>query len=404
MDAPAPAATSRESLRDFAILGGCFVALAAAGYLYTLAWSTPFPRDGTGLPVGRDFLNFWLYGVAALTPDPSRFYDPDLYNRFVSAFLATGYLGVNWSYPPTLMLLAVPFGQIPYIPALLLWTALGLATFLLVARGHGAHRRVLWVIALSPAAFFCLVSGQSAFFVAAAFLAIFSWLDRRPVAAGVLIGLLSLKPQLGLLFPIMLMASGRWRAFAAATLTALALAALAAVLFGPKVWADYVLMGIPTQNIVLADPQMLAAPFMPTVFMNLRMAGAGYGLAMAVQLGFAAAAAGAVIWAFRHRPGADPTLRAALFFACAVGASPYLLSYDTLPLAVAAVTLIAAGKLDAPGQRIATLVYWLPALQMAFGSFGIPGPALIAPAFALYLVARLHAAERPVASAVPAAA
>jgi len=72
MDAPAPAATSRASLRDFAILGLCFVALAAAGYLYTLTWSVPIPRDGTGLPVGRDFLNFWMYGRAAALPDPSR--------------------------------------------------------------------------------------------------------------------------------------------------------------------------------------------------------------------------------------------------------------------------------------------------------------------------------------------
>ena len=40
---------------------------------------------------------------------------------------------------------------------------------------------------------------------------IFAWLDRRPVAAGVLIGLLTLKPQLGILFPVMLIASARWR-------------------------------------------------------------------------------------------------------------------------------------------------------------------------------------------------
>ena len=48
-----------------AILGAFFFVCAAGGYLYTMAWSGDFPRDGTTLVVGRDFLNFWMYGRAA---------------------------------------------------------------------------------------------------------------------------------------------------------------------------------------------------------------------------------------------------------------------------------------------------------------------------------------------------
>src|SRR5664279_3991710 len=43
-------------------------------------------------------------------------------------------------------------------------------------------------VLLSHAALFCLVSGQSSFLAAAMLIAIVAWLDRKPVAAGVLIG------------------------------------------------------------------------------------------------------------------------------------------------------------------------------------------------------------------------
>src|SRR5205085_1838973 len=158
----------------------------------------------------------------------------------------------------------------------------------------------------------------------------FAWLDRRPIAAGILIGLLTLKPQLGILFPVMLIASARWRVFASATITALALAAATALVFGPQVWLDFIMKGLPANNLVLADPERIATPFYPTIFMNLRGLDLPYSAAMAIQLCFSAFAVGAVFWAFRSRRDADPLWLMALFFACSICAVPYMLSYDTL--------------------------------------------------------------------------
>jgi hypothetical protein len=102
-----------------------------------------------------------------------------------------------------------------------------------------------------------------------------------------------------------------------------------------------------------------------------------------------------VIWAFRFRKHADPAVMMALFLACSVAASPYLLAYDLLPLTYAAVALLACGRLDAPGRRLVQLVYWTAALQLALGTWHVPGPALIAPAFAAYLLMRLRAPPGP---------
>jgi hypothetical protein len=181
--------------------------------------------------------------------------------------------------------------------------------------------------------------------------------------------------------------------FASAAVTTLALVAASALIFGPQTWVDFVTKGLAAQNIVLADPERIATPFYPTVFMNLRGIDLPYSAAMAVQLCFTAFAVGATVWAFRKRADADPALLMALFFACAVCAVPYLLSYDTLALTFAALLLLRQGTLDAAGRRLAQLVYWLPIIQIGLGNLHVPGPALIAPGFALYAVMRLRGAS-----------
>jgi hypothetical protein len=118
----------------------------------------------------------------------------------------------------------------------------------------------------------------------------------------------------------------------------------------------------------------------------------GYAAAMSVQAICSAFALGAVIWAFRCRRDADPATMRALFLACSATASPYLLAYDFLPLTFAVVALLAGGGLDAPGRRLVQLVYWTPALQLALGTYHLPGPALIAPAFVAYVLMRLRVA------------
>src|SRR3982751_495875 len=230
-----PAEAHRENsdaIRSLSILGAFFFCVAAIGYLLTASWQPGIPRDGTSLVVGRDFLNFWMYGRAADDVDPSRFYDAAEYNRALQALLDGGYPGQNWSYPPSVFFLAAPFGQFGYLTALLLWSLLGVAIFFAVARRHVADNRLLITLLLSPAAVFCIISGQSSLITAAMLVTIFAWLDRGPIVAGILIGLLTLKPQLGILLPVILIASGRWRVFASASTTAVVLFAATTFLFG----------------------------------------------------------------------------------------------------------------------------------------------------------------------------
>ena len=387
-----------EFLRALAILGGMLFVLTLISYLLTTNWTGALPRDKATLVLGRDFLNLWMYGVAIFEPDPARYYDLATYNDALAHMLGPGYPGQNWPNPPTALVVMAPFGLLNYFPALLAWFSVSGLAFYLAGRREVADLRTLAIVLVSPAALMCVLSGQSSLLTTATLLAIFASLDERPIMAGVLIGLLTVKPQLGILFPFALIVSKRWLVFFAAAATALALLATSVAIGGLEGWQDYITKALPLQREVLQDAAGTAMPFQPSIFMNIRGV-VGNHAGEIIQFAFTIAAVAAIAAAFRWRRDGDPRMLQALFFACTVSASPYMGAYDLLPLTFAAVALIAEEKLDATGRRLAQLVFWTPALQLLFGNLQLPGPGFIAPIFAVYL---LHALFKPSPVAVAA--
>lgn len=390
-------AADREMLRSLIVLGGALFVLMLATYFWTTHWSWPYPRDKVTLVLGRDFLNLWMYGRAAFGADPARFYDVATYNDALAALLGPGYPAQNWPNPPNALVVMAPFGLMDYFPALAAWCFVSLLAFYLACRPAFADGRALLVVAISPAALMCVISGQSSFLSTAALFASLALMDRRPALAGLLIGLLTVKPQLGILLPVMLVASGRWRVIAYATLAAVALFAASVAIGGVQSWQDYLTKAVPLMREVLRDPSGMAMPYHATLFMSFRGV-LGDQVADAIQAVAAVGAVAAVYAAFRYRKHADPAQLRALLLACTICASPYMGTYDVLPLTCAAMALLADGKLDALGRRLAQLVFWLPALQLLFGNIQMPGPGLIAPAFAVYLLRQLFMPANKTAS------
>jgi len=380
---------NRQTLKTLALLGALAAAAFAIAFYRTTDWMASFPRDATTLAAGRDFLNFWMAGRAAHAPDPGRYYDLVTYNRAIAAVVGTGYPAQTWSYPPTQLLVAAPFGLLPYRLALVLWTLFGAAALFWAARTVWRESRPAVFLFAAPAALFCLMSGQSSFFTTALLIAGFVLLEKRPVVAGLLIGLLSLKPQLVLLMPVLLVAGRHWRTLASAGVTTLALAGATTALFGIEVWRDYIAHGLQAQVEVLVDTEIIATQAMPTIFTNLHLIGLSTAVAMAAQAVFALGAGFCVFWAGRRK--SDPALMATLFFAASVSATPYLMAYDTLPLAMAGIWLLRTEDVDDVGRMLVKLVWWLPLVQMALGHFHIPGACLIAPGLGLWVMMRLAA-------------
>lgn len=386
--------------RDIGLAGAVSGAILLSYYVATVSWSAPFPRDLHDYTLGRDFLNFWIYGREAWTTAASRFYDIDLYNDHLRALIGWDYAIQQWSYPPHILFFAAPLGLMPYGLALAVWTILGVLTFFAVAIDRDDGWREMSALLLSPAAVFCLISGQNALLTAAILIAVFRWMDARPVLIGVLIGILTVKPQLGLLLPVMLALTGRWRVFFAAATTTIVLVGTTVLVYGIDIWIDYLGPGIRNQETVLLRPSWITEALIPTVFMNARIAGLSIDEAYAVQAIAGASMLAAAVWVFA-RPR-DPLLSYCFLLVATFVLTPYLMSYDLLIAGWVALVLYKAGPVSLSLRISAAGLYWLPIIALAMAVNGIPGSALIPTAMAIGLLqAMTRAASMDRSALVP---
>ena len=123
--------------------------------------------------------------------------------------------------------------------ALLGWLAVTLPIYLAAVRAIMGERLGILIACAFPAVMWNMLVGQNGFLTAALIGFMLLTLDTRPIVAGVLLGLLTYKPQFGILFPIVLAANGQWLVIAAASATAAFLIAASAAVFGIAAWSAF---------------------------------------------------------------------------------------------------------------------------------------------------------------------
>ena len=157
-----------------------------------------------------DFVSFYAAGKLALAGTPALAYDPAAHFAVEQQFSVPGAQYQFFFYPPVLMLLFAPLALLPYSVAFYLFEAVTLAAFLLTMRPILREPGWLWLgpILAFPAIYWAFGLGQNAFLTASLFGGFTLLIDRRPAAAGMLLGLLCYKPHFGLLAPVGLRAEG----------------------------------------------------------------------------------------------------------------------------------------------------------------------------------------------------
>jgi hypothetical protein len=344
--------------------------LAGLGFLIATSHGL---NDFKGRPLGTDFSNIYVGGAYALDGEAVAAFDLDQQYARAQAIFGPDTPFYSWCYPPFLMFVAAPLALLPYIPALLLWQASTMALYLgmlfMVLRsvklrpedGDGAlARQPLWLLlaVASPAVFVNIYHGHNGFLTAALIGAALVQLDRRPILAGLLIGLLSYKPQFGVMIPLVLMLSGRWRVFASAALTVLALSLLATLTFGSEIWRAF-FDSMAWSRVIGLEQGGTGWHKIQSVFAWVRMWGGGVALAYAIQGVVAVALAISLGWLWRSR-AAFPLQAAALIIA-SILATPYSMDYDLVALAPAIALLAAYGfsRGFAPWEKSALVAIWL---------------------------------------------
>ncbi|WP_369122798.1 glycosyltransferase family 87 protein [Trinickia soli] len=247
-----------------------------------------------------------------------------------------------WLYPPTFLIFLLPLGILPLNVALTAFSFVGTTAYLCSTWGivRRAGPLALIPVAAFPGFWLALCYGQNSLLTAAAAAAALALMPTRPILTGIFVGLLSMKPQLGLVFPLALICSRQWCSFASAAVCSVLLWGVSAVVLG----GDMVPAWLHTASWfrhtwIEHNPEIWRG--MPTIYATARRAGASAQLAYLLQVAVAVPACAVTAWLWRGP--ARYELKAAALCCCTLLVQPYLLYYDlawlVIPIAFVGVDL-----------------------------------------------------------------
>jgi hypothetical protein len=393
--------------------------LAGIGFL--LATSDGL-NDYKGRPLGTDFSDIYAGGTYVLDGTPALAFDPPLQHAREQAIFGAATPFYGWCYPPFLLFVSAALALMPYTTALAVWQGATLLLYLGMlwallrsvkarpkddAGALARDPRWLLLAVASPAVFVNIAHGHNGFLTATLIGMALVVLDRRPILAGILLGLLSYKPQFGVMIPLVLIASARWRAFTSAVATVLVLTIVTTLAFGPDIWRAF-LDSMPFTREIVLEQGGTGWYKLQTVFSWVRMWGGSVDLAYAIQGAVTVTLAGALVWLWRS--AAAYPLKAAALIIASIMATPYSLDYDFVALAPAIAFIAADGLARGfePWEKTALAFLWLmpfvarTVAEQTLIPLGVPAMSLVLvlvlkrAAADLGLLARWHFAAQPI--------
>jgi len=297
--------------------------------------------DAKGLGIPTDFVNVWSAGKLVLDGHPAQAYDWDIQKQVQVAVLGQSYQGnFAWHYPPPFLFVASLLAHFPYAVAFIGWAAISFVPYLAVMRAIVGRPFGLLLAAAFPVVLTNTLVGQNGFLTASLIGGALYLMPARPVLSGICIGLLSYKPQYGLLFPLVLIAASQWTVFFTAGVVAVAMALASWLAFGTESWQAFFHWMPMFSQAFLTEGR---APWgkMQSIYAVVRYFGGTEQLAWVFQ--WIMSGAVAVLLALMWRSRISYPLKAAALAAGALLITPYLFLYDLMVLAIAVAFLVRIG-------------------------------------------------------------
>jgi hypothetical protein len=349
----------------------CFVLFVINASFFPIAYVSHwwiYDLDGLGIPT--DFVNVWAAGRLVLEGHPALAYDWDIQKQVELALLKQDFPGhFAWHYPPPFLFVASLLAQFPYAVAFIGWISVSLVPYLAVMRAI-VGRPFGWMLAFSvPMVLSNGLVGQNGFFTAALIGGTLYLMPARPLLAGICLGLLSYKPQYGLLFPLVLIAASQWTVFFTAAAVTVLMALASWLAFGTESWQAF-FHWMPTFSQAFLTEGKAPWWKMQSLFAQVRYFGGTEPLAWAFQWVLSATVAVVLVVMWRSR--VSYALKAAALATGTLLITPYLFMYDMMVLAIPVAFLVRIG-LKTGFRR-----YELPALGctgimiLSFIFFGAP--------------------------------
>lgn len=318
----------------FVVANGVWLATA----LLTGSWLW----DAAGRLLSTDFLNVYAAGKLTLTGAPASAYDWPTHKAMEIEVLGYDFRGYyGWHYPPFYLSVAAALATLPYAAAHAGWSAVSFLPFVAAVRASAASNTGYLLALSAPALVANVLVGQNGFLTAALIGLTLAFLERRPVLAGICLGLLTYKPHFGILFPVALAAAGHWRAFIAAGVTATALAAASIMAYGIEPWLAF-LRWLPVTSQTFLSEGRAEIEKMQSLFALLRTLGAAEWIAWSAQLALSGAVAVSIWTIWRSREHVYELKAAALGIGVLL-ATPYIYLYDMVTITIPTAFLVALG-------------------------------------------------------------
>ncbi len=352
--------------------------------------------------VDRDFVNYWVGGQFALDGRHLLLFDQPQYFAYLQSLFGPNYQIHAWSYPPHFLMLVAPLGMFEYRVALVIFLLVTLALFVLAASAFRRRfapetsRLYLW-LALFGYVLMQVEATQNGFLTGALLLCVFAYMRERPAVAGLALALLTVKPQLGFLIPLLALLDRNWALLRWATIFTVLLVGLSVALFGVDSWRAYFTQVVPYQQYVMNEWYGIFLRMMPSTFGSVRTLDFTPDLAHVVQWIVSGAAFACLLRLLFVVK--DPLERVFAIVAGTFLITPYSFNYDMGAISIIAACLSLRER--AAKRNLEASVYGvlaiLPAAVTTLGIKGLPiAPLVLAASFAvLWLRAR-----RPLALAV----
>lgn len=354
----APTVPALHSAIPPALLNVCFVLCCInISYFPAAYFSQWWIYDPAGLGIPTDFVNVWAAGRLALDGVPAQAYDWDIQKRVEVALLGQDFIGYfAWHYPPPFLFVASLLAHFPYTVAFIAWVSASFLPYLAVMRAIVGRSFGLMLAIGFPMVFNNTLVGQNGFLTAALIGGTLYLMPVRPVLAGICLGLLSYKPQYGLLFPLVLIAASQWTVFFAAGATAVAIAFASWLAFGTESWQAF-FHWMPTFSQAFLSEGKATWWKLQSLYSLVRYFGGSESMAWGFHWVLTASVATGLVVMWRSR--VSYSLKAAALAAGTLLTTPYLFMYDMMVLAIPVGFLVRIGL--ASGFR----PYELPALGCA---------------------------------------
>ena len=289
--------------------------------------AAPQHFDSLGFALGRDFVNVWAGAKLIAEGKADTLTNWAAYQDYLHTEIHTDYEDQNWSYPPTLQTLILPFAYIPYTTGYFLWMALTILPLLMAVRGFGWGVGVLLVLVFSPAGLWNLFAGQFGFLTAGLLALGLQNRTARPWLAAVCFALLTIKPHVGVLIPFLLLCERNWRLILRTALLAGAWVLLSVLVFGVQGWVEYVTTVRSYQWDVLTNWEGFVLYLMPSGWMAGRLLGLDQSAIALLQILVSGVGLFLAVRAFR-RPELSANRKAAILMVAGLVILPYFFYYD----------------------------------------------------------------------------